>query len=120
MGVTVSPVRAQQGAPIDSLAYQEERNRLREAQDAHLQALRARLARQAASQGSVSANAPAVTFTVNTTDDVDDGTCDGIHCSLREAIHAANATVAEDEIAFNIGAGGVQTIAPTSALPAIT
>ena len=120
MGVTAFPVHAQQGTTIDSLAYQEERDRLREAQEAHLQALRARLARQAASQRPVSTNASAVTFTVNSTNDVDDGVCDGIHCSLREAIKAANATAAADQIAFDIGGGGVQTIAPTSALPAIT
>lgn len=40
--------------------------------------------------------------------------------SLRQAILDANATVGADLIAFNIGSDGVQTIAPTSALPTIT
>src|SRR5436190_5680762 len=40
--------------------------------------------------------------------------------SLRQAILDANATAGTDLIDFNIGGGGVQTIAPTSALPAIT
>ncbi|MCZ6867086.1 MAG: CSLREA domain-containing protein [Chloroflexi bacterium] len=31
----------------------------------------------------------AATITVNSTNDVDDGTCDATHCSLREAINAA-------------------------------
>ena len=34
--------------------------------------------------------AEAATFTVNTTSDVDDGACNSSHCSLREAINAAN------------------------------
>ncbi|HET8784940.1 MAG TPA: CSLREA domain-containing protein, partial [Candidatus Limnocylindrales bacterium] len=62
-------------------------------------------------------------FVVNSNDDVDDGLCDGTHCSLREAILAANLALngtAPDEIDFNIPPGGVQTIAPTSALPGIT
>ena len=33
--------------------------------------------------------AGAATFTVNTTSDTDDGTCNGAHCSLREALAAA-------------------------------
>ena len=37
------------------------------------------------------AGAEAATFTVNTTNDIDDGTCNATHCSLREAIAAANA-----------------------------
>jgi CSLREA domain-containing protein len=62
-------------------------------------------------------------FVVNSADDVSDGTCDATHCSLREAILAANGSgnlTAPDEIDFNIAPGGVQTIAATSALPAIT
>jgi len=34
---------------------------------------------------------PPIVFTVNTTDDVDDTTCNVTHCSLHEAIDAANA-----------------------------
>jgi CSLREA domain-containing protein len=60
-------------------------------------------------------------FTVNTTDDLDDGTCNAAHCSLREAIHAANAVLYEHpvKIRFSIGGGGVQTIRPASPLPAV-
>ncbi len=60
------------------------------------------------------------TFTVNSANDVDDGTCDVTHCSLREAIDAANANAGGDTIAFNIPGGGPHTIQPTSALPTIT
>ena len=48
----------------------------------------------------VSAHAQAVTFTVNSTADTDDGTCDFAHCSLREAINAANANAGLDTIAL--------------------
>ncbi|HEY9665807.1 MAG TPA: DUF4347 domain-containing protein [Coleofasciculaceae cyanobacterium] len=53
------------------------------------------------------------TFTVTNTADSGAG-------SLRQAILDANATPEPDAIAFNIGAGGVQTITPLSTLPAIT
>ncbi|MGE0104066.1 MAG: FG-GAP-like repeat-containing protein [Blastocatellales bacterium] len=43
-----------------------------------------------------------MTFTVNSTDDQNDGTCDAAHCSLREAILAANANQGLDQIAFDI------------------
>ena len=33
---------------------------------------------------------PTTTFVVNSTNDVDDGTCDATHCSLREAIRSGN------------------------------
>lgn len=58
--------------------------------------------------------APAATFTVNTVDDVDDGTCDSAHCSLREAINAANATVAEDAVHFDISGPAPHVIQPTA------
>lgn len=71
-----------------------------------------------------------VTFLVNTTDDADDMTCDAVHCSLREALNAANATPAtRDHVTFDITAsltvpyGGAtprHIITPTSALPLIT
>jgi len=61
----------------------------------------------------------AATFTVNVADDVDDGACNPAHCSLREAIAAANAAAGADLITFAIGSGPV-TIAPASALPAVT
>jgi CSLREA domain-containing protein len=52
---------------------------------------------------------------VNTTQDPGDGTCTVGHCSLREAISAANVTTEPDVINFAIGSG-MQTIQPTSAL----
>ncbi|HEX4796685.1 MAG TPA: PKD domain-containing protein [Humisphaera sp.] len=57
-------------------------------------------------------------YTVNTTDDVDDGIADATHTSLREAIFAANNHPGPDTIRFAIGSG-VQTIAPLVPLPAI-
>jgi len=61
-------------------------------------------------------------FIVNSNDDGDDGVCDSTHCSLREAILAANARAngaTPDEIHFNIPGAGVKTIQPTAALPSI-
>ncbi|MBN1217951.1 MAG: CSLREA domain-containing protein [Anaerolineae bacterium] len=64
--------------------------------------------------------AQAAVYTVNSTNDVDDGTCDGTHCSLREAINAANSG-GIDDIRFNIpGCGGVCAIRPNSPLPALS
>jgi CSLREA domain-containing protein/uncharacterized repeat protein (TIGR01451 family) len=70
------------------------------------------------------------TFTVNTTDDTNDGVCSTFHCSLREAINAANTRtntendatsgVDPDNIHFNIAGSGVQTITPASSLPSVT
>ncbi|MBC8446133.1 MAG: right-handed parallel beta-helix repeat-containing protein, partial [Chloroflexi bacterium] len=59
---------------------------------------------------------------VNTTDDVDDGTCNAAHCSLREALAAAGSHPGPDTIAFNIPttdpgynpATGVWTVQPTT------
>jgi len=65
------------------------------------------------------------TYTVNSTADTNDGKCDDRtgnspkDCTLREAIEAANANAGADVIAFNISGGGVHTIQPRSALPAI-
>ena len=61
----------------------------------------------------------AATFTVTSANDADDGTCDASHCSLREAIAAANAAPGKDLITFAAGSGAI-TIALTSALPDIT
>ncbi len=61
----------------------------------------------------------AATFTVNSTNDLDDGFCNAAHCSLREAIFAANGAAGLDTIRFIIGAGA-KTIQPGSALPTIT
>ena len=57
---------------------------------------------------------------VNTTDDVDDGVCDGAHCSLRKALAAAANNPGPDTVTFNIPttdpgydpATGVWTIRP--------
>jgi CSLREA domain-containing protein len=75
------------------------------------------------SNAPVPAGAPALM--VNTTDDMDDGTCDATHCSLREAIQAANANPGPDTVAFNIpptDSGydallGVWTIRPLTTYP---
>ncbi|MEO8290475.1 MAG: post-COAP-1 domain-containing protein [Gaiellaceae bacterium] len=64
--------------------------------------------------------ASAATFTVTTADDVNDGSCTASHCSLREALNAANGAPGQDVVAFAIGGGGPQTIAPLSPLPEIT
>jgi CSLREA domain-containing protein len=63
---------------------------------------------------------PGPTFTVNTADDSDDGVCGSAHCSLREAISAANAASGPNTIEFAIPGAGIHTISPTSALPTIT
>ncbi len=56
---------------------------------------------------------------VNTTDDVNDGSCSDSHCSLREAIIAANGMPEPAKIRFNIGGGGLQTIHPAAGLPTL-
>ena len=71
---------------------------------------------------------PPATLTVNTTDDNDFTACLVAHCSLREAINAANFNVDTNTINFDIpisdpnrdGTSGVFTISPASALPTIT
>lgn len=55
-------------------------------------------------------------FTVNTTDDHDDGACNAADCTLREAIQAANTAPTEDTIGFNVAG----TIDLLTALPDIT
>jgi len=58
------------------------------------------------------------TFTVNTTaDDEFDYLCTDIHCTLREAIDAANEMAADNTILFDVG--DHQTITITSTLPQI-
>ena len=59
------------------------------------------------------------TFTVNTATDEDDGTCDAAHCSLREAITAANLDAVGGIIHFSIPGAGPHTIQPLAALPAL-
>lgn len=74
------------------------------------------LACAAAVMLSGAASASAATFIVTSQNDADDGTCNAPHCSLREALKAANATSAADEILFNDD----EPITPLTALPAIT
>ncbi len=73
-----------------------------------------------------SSPASAATFTVNSTLDTSDvnlgdgvcGTGSGV-CTLRAAIEEGNAFLGADSVFFNIGGGGVQTIAPNTAFPMI-
>ena len=60
-------------------------------------------------RGAMPARAAAGPFVVNTNNDVDDGLCDFVHCSLREAINAANLSPG-NQIWFNIPGGGVHVI----------
>jgi|GEM_PF-551653 len=66
-----------------------------------------------------SAYQPGPIFTVNTTaDDTLDDICSDIHCTLREAINAANITVGDNTILFEVGES--QTLILTAALPAVS
>ncbi len=56
-------------------------------------------------------------YTVNSTADSSDGTCDVQHCTLREAILAANASAGADTIEFALPGLAPITIAVTSDLP---
>ncbi len=64
----------------------------------------------------------AQTFTINSTADTDDGACTAAvnGCTLREAINATNANAGADTISFALSGTGVQTIRPSTPLPAIT
>jgi CSLREA domain-containing protein len=76
--------------------------------------------------------ANAATYTVNSNEDSDDGTCDSVYvnsatdCTLEEAIDAANLNSGSDTIEFNINAAfpddgdGQWTISYTGVLPTIT
>jgi CSLREA domain-containing protein len=64
--------------------------------------------------------AKAASFVVNTTDDMDDGVCSATHCSLREAINAANANPGPDEISFDIPGDAPHLIVLGTTLPALT
>lgn len=59
-------------------------------------------------------------FVVNSANDVDTSVCNASHCSLREAIKAANSASGADVIQFNIPGTGPHTIQPLSPLPNIT
>ena len=65
---------------------------------------------------AVVGSASAATFTVTSENDQEDGLCNLEHCSLRDAIRAANATVGPDEILFRDD----EPITPVTPLPAIT
>jgi CSLREA domain-containing protein len=58
------------------------------------------------------------TVIVNTDDDSNDGACTLLHCTLREAIIAANGTA--DNIHFNISGSAPYVIQPLSELPPLT
>jgi CSLREA domain-containing protein len=64
----------------------------------------------------------AASFEVDSTADTNTGACTpaASDCTLRGALTAANNSTGTDAINFNIPGSGVKTIAPTSALPAIT
>jgi CSLREA domain-containing protein len=62
----------------------------------------------------------ATTYTVNATLDVDDGTCDVTHCSLREALNAANGNAGTDTVAFNVPGQPPYEIFLASELPEVT
>ncbi len=57
---------------------------------------------------------------VNSDNDIDDGRCDAVHCSLREAIRVANINVGGDYIKFDIPPAGAHVIGLQSPLPDIT
>jgi titin len=66
-------------------------------------------------------DAPAATFTVNTTSDSPSGTCGDGTCTLREAIIEANANgSSKDTINFNIAGDGPHIITLTAPLQAIS
>src|SRR6185436_2611603 len=60
------------------------------------------------------------TQVVTSAADTDDGFCNVDGCTLREAINAANTNEGLDVVVFNIPSESVNTISPTSPLPAIT
>jgi len=55
-----------------------------------------------------------MTYVVNSTDDTDDGVCDGVHCSIVEAFNANNSDNVSSNIHFNIPGPGQHTINLTS------
>lgn len=60
------------------------------------------------------------TFTVTSADDADDGVCSVLHCSLREALNAANASAAAHTITFAITGGTAPyVIQPATSLPVV-
>ena len=71
--------------------------------------------------GAAYAQGATPTFIVNTTDDLNDGVCNAVHCSLREAIIAANNAAAGAKlIKFQMASPGPYIIRPASPLPVIS
>lgn len=64
----------------------------------------------------LTASAADFEYEVNSLDDNDDSTCDGVHCSLREAIDAANNDAGTSEITFSVSG----TITITSGIEVIS
>lgn len=58
-------------------------------------------------------------FLVNSTNDSDDGVCDGTHCSLREAMNEINSYPGGQEIQFDIPGAGPHHITLCHSLPTI-
>lgn len=69
---------------------------------------------------TTTAASPAAAFTVNSTDDTSDGLCNPGHCSLREAILAANSLPGPDTILFTIPDSATIQLATDTQLPPIT
>ncbi len=59
-------------------------------------------------------------YVVNSNNDMDDGICNAVHCSFREAINAANADGVPSLIQFNIPGPGPHSIVPTGIFPDVT
>ncbi len=59
------------------------------------------------------------TYVVNATDDTNDGTCDAIHCSLREAMAKSETDGVNSHIHFNISGTAPFIIQPDTFLPQI-
>jgi len=70
---------------------------------------------------ALSGSALGAVFQVNSTDDIGDGSCDAVNCSLRDAIGAANAAPGHDLISFAIPGPPPYSIkVRVPGLPAIT
>ncbi len=59
-------------------------------------------------------------YIVNTSDDSDDGICNGLHCSFREAVNASEGDGVASTINFNIPGTGPHSIVPNGPFPTIT
>lgn len=56
---------------------------------------------------------------MNSTNDIDDGICDGVHCSFREALNASDKDGTPSVIRFNIPGVAPYTIVPQSPFPTV-